>query len=501
MPVQQPPLKGDAIRDFSGGPNIRDAASELGKNEAVDSWNITFDERGGASSRLGFAKDNSTPFGGGLIVNQFWSSILGSKITQAGASLYLGTTNTIRKTFTSSACVTFAEMNSLIIAAHPVDGLFTSTDGITWTAVADVDAPTKPTCIAAFQSKIYTGDATGKLAWSAVADGTNWTATDFNKIWEKDQQGIVSLHIGSGQDYQGKPGLLVFKNESFYRMYDSSTGAYTTVDATVGSAGPRAVVGVGAKVVFIGKRGVFWWREDQLGATDVSDRFAPLWRDQTNLSQLGLWAAGRRNNRAVFSLTRAGSTANDLALEYHTEQDWIAPRSDAMSCYATSTGSSETLYGGSPSATGQCYQMETTGADDGVAIAWRFQTRWLQPNNGFQASVWQVRVHGRGTGTLTVRTDYASAGGDAQAFDLTGTSNTYDSGLTYDSGIFYSEPVFQNTQAFYSIGLCRQLSLIFSGSSTTTFTAPQVLSAGTNPQVGYFGLYGVEWLFTQLGLS
>src|SRR5690242_8585962 len=139
-------LKGDALRDFSGGPNIRDDASKLADNESLDSWNCTYDERGDVATRLGYTKDNGTPFSGGVVKNQYWSSILGAKITQAGASLYLGTTNTARKTFTTSKTATFCEMNDVVVAAHPDDGLFTSTDGITWTAVADVDAPTKPLC-------------------------------------------------------------------------------------------------------------------------------------------------------------------------------------------------------------------------------------------------------------------------------------------------------------------------------------------------------------------
>jgi hypothetical protein len=44
------------------------------------------------------------------------------------------------------------------------------------------------------------------VRWSAATDPTNWTATDFNKLWEKDQQAIVALHIGSGQDIQGQAG-------------------------------------------------------------------------------------------------------------------------------------------------------------------------------------------------------------------------------------------------------------------------------------------------------
>lgn len=493
-------LKGDTLRDFSGGPDIRDASSQLALNEDSDAWNVTFDERGGVSSRLGYTKDNATAFSGGAVINQFWSQLLNAKITQAGLSLYLGTTNTARKTFSTDERVTFCELNSVVVACHPTDGLYTSADGVTWTAVADADAP-KGVCVATFQNKVFVGDSTGKVSWSAAGDPTAWTSTDFNKLWEHDQAGIIAMHIGSGQDIQGRPGLLCFKQESTYRINDSATGAYTTVDATVGAASPIAVVGVGSKVYTVGKRGIFWWREDQAGMVDASDQLRPLWETQTNLEQLALWCAGRKGNRARFSFTRAGSTANDLTLELHTEEGWIAPRSDAMSCYTTSAGASETLYGGSPSVDGQCYVLDSGGTDDGTAISFRFQTRWVQPNAGFQAQVWQIRLHGRGTGTLTVRRDYASAAGDSQPFNLNGVGATYDSGLHYDSGVQYVVPAYQQTQAFYSIGVCRQFSLLFTGETSTTASGPQVLGSGTAPVIGSFGLFAVEWLYVPLGLS
>ena len=72
-----------AAQDFSGGPNLRDAPSELAPNEAEDSWNVIYDERGGAASRLGYAKRNNTPFSGGLVQNEFWSPLLAAWITQA----------------------------------------------------------------------------------------------------------------------------------------------------------------------------------------------------------------------------------------------------------------------------------------------------------------------------------------------------------------------------------------------------------------------------------
>jgi hypothetical protein len=57
-----PPLKGGQTNDFSGGPNLRDAPSQLGVERDVDAWNVTFDERGGVSSRLGYAKYNSAVY-------------------------------------------------------------------------------------------------------------------------------------------------------------------------------------------------------------------------------------------------------------------------------------------------------------------------------------------------------------------------------------------------------------------------------------------------------
>lgn len=494
-------LTGSEIRDFSGGPNIRDAASELAANECVDAWNVTFDERGGATSRLGYAKDNVDVFSGGVVQNQFWSQVLAAKITQAGPSLYLGITNTARKTFTTSELVTFCEMNSLIIVCHPTDGLFTSADAITWTAVADPDAP-KGTCVAVWQNKVYVGQPGGKVSWSVATDPTSYVATDFNKLWEKDQQAIVALHIGSGQDILGKPGLLCFKQESAYRIGDSATGAYVTIDATVGAAGPLAVVGVGSKVISISKRGIFWWREDQAGMVDASNRFLPLWDpSQVNLAKLNLWCAGREGNRAIFSLTRGSSTANDLAIEYSPDQQWLAPRSDAMSCYATSTGAGEILYGGSPTVSGQTYQLNTGGTDDGVAISGRFQTRWIELSTDFLASVWQIRLQGRGAGDCTVRKDYASSGGSSAPFNFAQPGSHWDTGLHWDTGITWAVPVFQSTIPRYSIGTCRQMSLLFEFTVSTTVAGPQVLGAGVAPQVGAFGLYGITWLYTALGLA
>lgn len=467
-----------------------------------DAWNVTFDERGDAASRLGYVKQNPAVFPAGAVVAVFWSGLVDERVTQAGTTLYLGDDITARHVFSTAEPCGFAETNDLLVAAHPADGLFTSPDAVTWTKVADLDAPAKPLCVAVWQNKLYVGAGDGTVYWSQPGDPAGWDANDFIRIWEKDQEPVVALHPASGQDIQGRPGLLAFKQESFVRINDSVTGAYTTVSSTVGAASKSAVVAVGSKVCFVGKHGVYWWRSGLDEPVNASDRFLPLWqKGQVNLATLDRWCAGRHRNRALFSLARASSSVNDLALELHPDEGWLAPRSDAMSCYATSTGADETLYGGSPTVSGQVYRLGEGGSDDGAPIAGRLQTRWQVLNGGFQASVWQVRVHGRGAGTMTVRTDYVSGGGNQYPFSLTQTLERWDSGVRWDSGRMWGIPAFQQTEPFYDLGVCRQISFLFEWSSSETADAPQVLGSGSPPQVGYFGLSGLEYLYVPLGLS
>jgi hypothetical protein len=49
------------ITDFSGGLNVRDAATELSENESPDLLNVVLDERGGVTKRLGYSKWNPAP--------------------------------------------------------------------------------------------------------------------------------------------------------------------------------------------------------------------------------------------------------------------------------------------------------------------------------------------------------------------------------------------------------------------------------------------------------
>lgn len=493
-----PGLTGTPLRDFSGGPNLRDAAPELAANECVDAYNVTFDERGGVSSRLGSAKYNASVYQAALVQNVFDWKAGNTVIVQCGAKLYKGTSTVANKTFTTAARVGFAEHAGYLMVVHPVDGLFSSTDGVTFTAVADPDAP-KGDVLAVWQNKLYVAGLTSRVTWSDAGNPLSWTSTSFVELREKDDETIVALEGASGTDIAGRQGLLAFKNESAYRIFNASTGEYETIDATTGAAGALAVESWQGKTYTISRRGIC--ATDGIGPlVEQSARFQPLWQaSEINFAQQALWCAGRLNNRLHFSLTRAGATANNLALEFHPEQGWIAPGSNAASCYATFTDNTETLYAGSPSVNGRVYQLYTGGTDDGTGIAYRFQTRWLEPNRGFQAHVWQIRLHGRGQGTMTVLTDFAAGGGTTYPFVFTTASPVYDVAV-YDTAI-YDDTLLQQTLAAFSVGLCRQVSVKFTGTATATVSGPVLLGAGTGPTLGEWSLAGLDLLHTPLGIS
>ncbi len=492
------------IRDFSGGPNLRDAQGALANNEAVDGWNVTFDERGGVGKRLGFSKYNPTSFAAALVQHVYYWPTGRNLITQAGASLYKDTSNVAVKTFTTAARVGFADFVGRLCVIHPVDGLFTSLDGTTFTAVADVDAP-KGSTLAAWQNKLYAaGNPTNKarVTWSDEGNPDSWTPASFIDLREKDGEQVVALSGASGIDVSGRPGLLAFKQDSTYRIYDRTTGNYDTLDPQVGAASALAVVNLFGRTIVLSKRGIFW-TDGVGGLRQASERFEPLFKpEQIAFDKLNLFAAGARADRVYFSLPRAGATANNLALEYHPIQGWISPRSDAMSCYATYAKDTAKLYGGSPSVNGQVYELGKGGSDDGTAIASYFQTRWFEPNDGIQSRMRVARVIGRGNFNLYRRKDYELGQGMLRAVAIPAGGFVWNApGSTWNSGIDWGPAKVQAYQDLFSLGVARAVSFRVDETSSIVKTTQPLLGSGAASEVGAWSLYGVDLLHVALGTS
>jgi hypothetical protein len=466
------------VRDFSGGLNLRDAPSELGSQFSPDLWNVSLDERGGVASRLGYVQFNPTPFAAAKAQHLFNWPTGNALLTQCGASLYANASTIPIHTFTTTDRVGMVEFFGPVYIIHPVDGLFTY-NGASFTLV---DATVKGNTIALFQNKLWSsGDPADRtrVRFSNAGDPTIWAG--FVNIRDKDEMAVVCVGPAVGVDIVGRGGLTVFKNRSAYRLYDSTTGAYQTIDSTRGAASALAVTVVNNKVVVINEFGVY--ETDGVGPLkNVSEQLGPLWDpSQINVSQLNLFCAGTFGERVYFSLPRAGSSANDLALEFHPREGWFTANSNAASCYAP-LASAQRLYMGSPSVDGRVYQMFAGGSDDGAAIASYYRSPWFELASGARCRLPNLRINGRGTFIASVYRDYTNV-----------APITRGVAIAPVSGIAAWAP------DLHSLGVGRAFSVRLDASTSTAFATPAILG-GAAQLVGAFALYELGFFPVALGL-
>lgn len=495
-----PPLRTMSVRDFSGGLNLRDAPPELGRNECADAWNVTFDERGSVVCRLGYTQvlGDDLP---DTVKSTYYSPMLDLVIVQCGDGLYTTpytTGDPAVLTFSAERRVKFADFNGKVYCAHPEDGLYHSNDGATWTSLVDADLPDNIRDIAVWQNKLWA--AVGNAVyWSAAGDGTSWGAADFNALREKDDEPIIALHGASGLDIVGRQGLLAFKRRSAYRIYDSTTGAYQTIDAAVGTASNVSVVSCAGRTWSLAPTGIYSTNGTEPMKLE-SGKIERLFNDDelnrddgTDEQGVDQWAVGAIKNRLYFSLARAGFNYPTLALEMHANLKWITAGSDAFWSYANSLSDGEVLlatttFGGD----GMIVQKNLGGTDDGASIESRFQTRWFEPQDGFETQAWRMRMFGRGAGVVKVLLDYADEATGTQ-FTIEGDgSSDYDDGVMYDTGATYAQPVVIDNFDVYTPGRARAYSVKITATTDTTEEVAGLLGSGVTASAGAWAFYGFD---------
>jgi hypothetical protein len=563
------------VADFSGGLNLRDAPSELANNESPDLWNVTLDERGGVTKRLGYVKLNGAAFTTSSPPQQLYVWRLnGTVFTQCGPDIFKGTGTSTVHTFTTSARVGFAEFDTRILVLHPVDGLFWSPDGTTWMHV--VGAP-PGSVLEPWQNRLLSlGDPSNvtRLSASAIGDPLNWstitgdrsgndagvtngntqvtsatanflssdvskkitlagvdyhiatvtngttiqldknytgtTATGvawaiqgtgwFNEIREKDSKPLVAMRSASGLDITGKPGILVFKQDSTYRVNDSNTGSYQTLDVTVGAASSIAVTDLYNETFVIHTSGVYQ-TNGVSPLTLASAKLQPLFTaTEIAFDQANLFCAGVKFDRVHFSLPRAGSTHNDLHLEYHPAQGWFAAASDAASCYATYRQQTEKLYGGAPAVNGQTYEFRAaTGSDDGAAISCWFQTKWLAPGGGIETRFRRLRVFGRGNYKVFAKLNFDQGAGQECDVSLAGAAALWGQ-FNWGDGTQWATSVYEDHQDFWSLGVGTHIAFKLTETSTLTASQRAPFGIGAGQTAGPIALYGLDLMFIPVSL-
>lgn len=496
-------IKDLILADFSGGLNTRDAASELSSNEFPLSLNVTIDERGAAGKRLGYERRFLSAVGSGLVSNMFWWGSRGLMVEQIGTGTHVGNGASF-KTWTTSARIGMCEFNGNLVMNHPVDGMF-QYDGTTVTAVAT--AP-KGDSVAVWQNRLWSNDVTNAArVWYSDIGAFTYPVNNFNTLREKDTKKVTCLTGASGVDISGRPGLLAFKEDSAYRIYDSNTGAYTTIDTTTGTGSNIGAVSAYGRVYVASPRGVFW--TDGINPLREATSKIENFFTGTRINQLrpDLYAAGRYMDRLWFSYPRATETANSIAFEHRPsgggkedEQGWVVPHSCAASCYAMPTDGTEMVMG-SPSTNGLVFNFNKTGGDDGANIASYIQTRWLEPNYGNLTRVRRLRFVGYGSFQAAPFKDYESAGSlPTKDVDISQASFDYDAvGSTYDApGVVYGPVKFQEYQDFWSIGVFRALSVYISETSAVSNQGREVIGSTAN-EVGAWGIAHINAMAIELG--
>lgn len=523
MPRTVASLRRSGIRleRFDGGLNIRDAPSELGSNETPDCMNVTLDERGGAVARLGLSNLNAASLLPGPAEYAYYSTVADALLvyisTDAGVGKLFKSTDagatwsSAYSAFTAGAKAAIVDFKDRVVVVNTLDGVYSFPSSLgapTHTAGGSANMEeVRGSAIAVWQNKLWVAgdprtDATHSAArvWrSNAGNELLWTvATDFTDIRDVDTSICTAIGAGQGMDVTGKPTLLVYKDGSVYRINDSAAGSYSTLHAKgAGAASNKSVASVLGRICSINEQGI--WVTDGLGVpVRVSDKLAPLFtQDGLAFSTVANWSAAPYRDRVVFNVTRAGSTVNNLMLEYHPAIGWTVPHTLGLGPMAVYTKNTSRLMAVRAAAGGKVYEVFKGGSDDGAAIAARYQTPWVDVGSGDEARLRYLRVFGRGTPGVQVRTDFAN-NGDAYALDFTGSS-----GFLWGTGVWgtgvWGEPAIESFADQALDQVCKHMSLKFSDSTTTTLFRPALLGDGTAPETGAWAVYGAHVDFVNLG--
>jgi hypothetical protein len=497
------------IGDFSGGLNLRDALTELAANETPNCLNVTLDERGGVVKRLGYVRWNASALANSPDVGypssvcncNFWYSQADGKLYKDSNGIF---TNV--QTFTAGGRASIVDFVGITYLIHSSDGLFSSTDGITFTLVsANSGAIPAGDQLAVWQNKLWVADSTSNmLSFCAPGDPTRWDSADnagANHIREGNDFPIVCLYGTSGVDVTAKPALLIGKrsgmNGSIHRVTSASTADYVTIDQSTGPGGPGSITNIYGMLYIISPTGIFA-TDGQSPLEPISTKLGKLFTPgSVDYTKATRFVAGRTaDGRIRFSFTQMGSTVNDRCLEYHPLFQAFTMRTDTAHWYVQ--GLDGNLLGVSPSVTGRIWRFDQGGSDDGAAIASRVLSRIFEPvGEGYETRLQHIQVLGRNQFTVSALTDFATSGKQKQVA-VAAQGFTWDSDGWDDPAVGWGEDLIEGHADFWPRVVGRAFQVELSETSTRTANNPPLNQDGVGLIVGAWGCYGLRLSFSPL---
>ncbi len=508
-------MKTFPISDFSGGWNPRDGLNEVADNESPDMINVSLDERGGIVKRLGVAEAGSgPPVGGGGMTTVFWSEALQKLICQADYKIHWTPDPDTPWTDTGFAFSTILHCHMVdflgsVVIVHPDDGVFTF-DGITVTGPV-ANAPGGGISVAVWQNALWIANTQSVRVTRSDLGAISWPADPiYVDIRVKDDAHLTSIGGGTGMDVLGRTGLLVWKNESTYRINSPSTGSYTVVDYNYGASGDRAVTTNQGFTAAVCSKGIIMTTGDGGGATLVSGKIDPIFRpDQLRLPSMQDAYATNYQDRMLFSIPwlggQAGTWVNNLTLEFDPKQGWFAPHDFGISA---ATPYRDGVVG-SPCAfqfetnipvSGQLYRFFTGGTDDGDPITSRHHTRWFEPNSANALRFRRLNVNGQGVFTLRFKFNYDQGVGNEYDMVLLGDDNAIWDTAVWDTAD-WAASTFESYDKVYSLGYGRSFAIEVVESSSLSGYGPSLLDIGPPAERGAFSVAGYYVDIQPLGNS
>ena len=128
------------LTSFDGGLNIRDAPTEVAPNETPDCMNITLDERGGATSRLGINKLNGASLLPQSPTFLYYSTVADALLayisTDAGVGKLYNSTDAgvtwsvVTATFTAGASAAIIDFKDRVVLVNTLDGVYSYPSGL-----------------------------------------------------------------------------------------------------------------------------------------------------------------------------------------------------------------------------------------------------------------------------------------------------------------------------------------------------------------------------------
>lgn len=481
-----PTIHNLGLSDFGGGLNLNDAPNELSPAETPNCKNVVFDDQGAVLKRLGFVLTGFAP--SSAITKIFWWKAASAFFTYCSTNKTLYRTTdfvvyTSTKVFSTGADIDMCDFNGLLVVVHGADGVFTW-NGAAFTSVA---AAVTGTGIAVWQNKCWVVKGTSttngsptasRLSWCEPGDVTTWTG--FVDVREKDNDRLMGVAATEA-------ALLVFKEESTYRVNNSTTGSYSMIDATNGAAGPNCVSVDGPRVYHFCRNGMFSTTGQQ--PQELTRKVRPLFTPESLSIPNAVKAvvAPHYNGTLRVSYPTLGNTNNNVTIEYSLTRGWCTLHSYAFRFYVigdsgfnlySSDVTGANLYGLSGSSS-------NLGGDNAAAIDCYWRSAWLQPGGGKKVRLRGALVAGFGSWTLRVYRDWSYTNFVDRALVL---------GDPTTAKVAAQAPV-------YSLGTARAFSFELRETSTAVPFTYAVTFSGATRTVGAVGLSGLMLDFVPLGVA